>query len=60
MNDELRALSDKAHERIDTLTSQYKQALRQGNNGLASVIQGQRADAIAYAQGVEDCRGIMR
>ena len=60
MNDELRELSDKAHERIDTLQSQYSAALKRGDHAGAAVIQGERISAIAYAQGVEDCRGIMR
>ena len=60
MNDELRALSDKAHARIDTLTSQYRDALKRSDHAGAAVIQGKRIAAIAYAQGVEDCRGIMR
>ena len=60
MNDELRALSDKAHDRIDTLTSQYRAALKRSDHAGAAVIQGERIAAIAYAQGVEDCRGVVR
>ena len=60
MKDELRALSDKAHERIDLLTSQYRAALNVSDHAMAAVIQGQRTAAVAYAQGIEDCRGVIR
>ena len=60
MKDELRALSDKAHARLELLEEQYVQALQAGNNGMAAVIQGQRNAAAAYAQGVEDARGLIK
>ena len=60
MNDELRALSDKAHARLEVLEELYVRSLKEGNNGMAAVIQGERMAAVAYAQGVEDCRGIVR
>ena len=60
MKDELRALSDKAHERIDLLTSQYRAALNVSDHAMAAVIQGQRTAAVTYAQGIEDCRGVIR
>jgi len=60
MNDELRAISDKAHARIDTLTSQYRAAIKEGDHAMAAVLQGQRSASIAYAQAVEDCRGLLR
>lgn len=60
MNDELRALSDKAHARLELLEEQYVQALKAGNNGMAAVLQGQRNSASAYAQGVEDARGLIK
>ena len=60
MSNELRELSDKAHERIDTLQSQYRAALKRSDHAGAAVIQGERMSAIAYAQAVEDCRGIVR
>jgi hypothetical protein len=57
--DALRALSDKAHTRLELLEEQYVQALQAGNNGMAAVLQGQRDAAVAYAQAVEDCRGFL-
>lgn len=60
MNDELRALSDKAHARLEVLEELYVRSLKEGNNGMAAVIQGERAAAVAYAQGVEDCRGLIK
>ncbi len=60
MNDELRSLSDKAHARLELLEEQYVQALKAGNNGMAAVLQGQRNAAVAYAQAVEDCRGLIK
>ena len=60
MKDNFRSMSDKAHERIDTLTSQYRAELKKGNYAMAAVVQGERASAIAYAQAVEDCRGLLR
>ncbi len=60
MNDELRSLSDKAHARLELLEEQYVQALKAGNNGMAAVLQGQRNAAVAYAQGVEDARGLIK
>lgn len=60
MSDELRALSDKAHTRLELLEEQYVQALQEGNNGMAAILQGQRDAACAYAQAVEDCRGLLR
>ena len=60
MKDELRALSDKAHTRLELLEEQYVQALKAGNNGMAAIIQGQRSAAVAYAQGVEDARGLIK
>jgi len=60
MSDELRALSDKAHTRLELLEEQYVQALQAGNNGMAAIIQGQRDAACAYAQAIEDCRGLLR
>ena len=60
MNDELRAISDKAHARIDTLTSQYRAAIKEGDHAMAAVLQGERSSAIAYAQAIEDCRGLLR
>jgi hypothetical protein len=60
MSDELRALSDKAHTRLELLEEQYVQALQAGNNGMAAILQGQRDAACAYAQAVEDCRGLLR
>ena len=58
--DDLRSFSDKAHARIDTLTSQYRAALKEGDNAMAAVLQGERSAAIAYAQAIEDCRGLLR
>ena len=60
MNDELRSLSDMAHARLELLEEQYVQALKAGNNGMAAVLQGQRNAAVAYAQGVEDARGLIK
>ena len=60
MSDERRALSDKAHTRLELLEEQYVQALQAGNNGMAAILQGQRDAACAYAQAVEDCRGLLR
>ena len=57
--DALRALSDKAHTRLELLEEQYVQALQAGNNGMAAVLQGQRDAAVAYAQAIEDCRGFL-
>jgi len=60
MNNELRELSDKAHLRLEVLEELYVQALSRGNNGMAAVIQGERMSAVAYAQAVEDCRGLLK
>ena len=60
MNDELRALSDKAHARIDTLQSLYRAALKRSDHAGAAVIQGERMSAVAYAQGIEDARGLIK
>ena len=60
MNDELRALSDKAHARLEVLEKLYVRSLKDGNNGMAAVIQGERMSAVAYAQAVEDCRGLIK
>ena len=60
MSNELRALSDKAHTRLELLEEQYVQALQEGNNGMAAILQCQRDAACAYAQAVEDCRGLLR
>lgn len=60
MNDELRALSDKAHARLEVLEELYVRSLKEGNNGMAAVIQGERMSAVAYAQAVEDCRGLIK
>jgi DnaJ-domain-containing protein 1 len=60
MNDELRSFSDKAHARIDTLTSQYRAAIKKGDHAMAAVLQAERASAISYAQAIEDCRGLLR
>jgi DnaJ-domain-containing protein 1 len=60
MKDELRAFSDKAHARIDTLTSQYRAAIKEGNHGMAAVLEAERSSAISYAQAIEDCRGLLR
>ena len=38
--DDLRSFSDKAHARIDTLTSQYRAAIKEGNHAMAAVLQG--------------------
>ena len=40
MNDELRALSDKAHARLEVLAKLYVRSLNEGNNGMAAVNQG--------------------
>jgi DnaJ-domain-containing protein 1 len=58
--DDLRSFSDKAHARIDTLTSQYRAAIKEGNHAMAAVLQGERSSAISYAQAIEDCRGLLR
>ena len=58
--DDLRSFSDKAHKRIDTLTSQYRAAIKEGDFAMAAVLQGQRSAAISYAQALEDCRLIVR
>ena len=60
MKDDLRSFSDKAHARIDTLTSKYRAAIKEGNHAMAAVLQGERASAISYAQAIEDCRGLLR
>ena len=60
MNEELRVLSDKAHARLEVLEKLYVRSLKEGNNGMAAVIQGERMAAVAYAQGVEDCRGLIK
>lgn len=60
MNDELRAISDKAHARLEVLEELYVRSLKEGNNGMAAVIQGERMSAVAYAQAVEDCRGLIK
>lgn len=60
MKDELRALSDKAHARLEVLEKLYVRSLKEGNNGMAAVIQGERMSAVAYAQAVEDCRGLLK
>jgi len=60
MKDELRALSDKAHARLEVLEKLYVRSLKEGNNGMAAVIQGERMSAVAYAQGIEDCRGLIK
>ena len=60
MNDELRALSDKAHARLEVLEELYVRLLNEGNNGMAAVIQGERMSAVAYAQGIEDARGLIK
>ena len=60
MKDELRALSDKAHARLEVLEELYVRLLNEGNNGMAAVIQGERMSAVAYAQGIEDARGLIK
>ena len=60
MQEELKELSDKAHERIDLVTSQYRAAIKEGDFAMAAVLQGQRSAAISYAQALEDCRLIVR
>ena len=60
MHEELKALSDTAHERIDVLTSQYRAALKVSDHAMAAVVQGQRSAAVSYAQALEDCRLIVR
>jgi hypothetical protein len=60
MQEELKALSDKAHARIDTFTSQYRATIKEGDFAMAAVLQGQRSAAISYAQALEDCRLIVR
>ena len=60
MNDELRALSYKAHARLEVLEELYVRLLNEGNNGMAAVIQGERMSAVAYAQGIEDARGLIK
>ncbi len=60
MSNKLRALSDKAHARLEVLEELYVRSLKEGNNGMAAVIQGERMAAVAYAQGVEDCRGLIK
>jgi hypothetical protein len=60
MQEELKALSDRSNARLELLEEQYVQALNDGNNGMAAVLQGQRSAAISYAQALEDCRLIVR
>ncbi len=60
MHDELKELSDKTRGRLELLEEQYVQALNEGNNGMAAVLQGQHSAAVAYAQALEDCRLIIR
>jgi hypothetical protein len=60
MQEELKALSDRSNARLELLEEQYVQALQAGNNGMAAILQGQRDAACAYAQAVEDCRGLLR
>ena len=60
MHDELKALSDRSRGRLELLEEQYVQALKDRNNGMAAIIQGQRSAAVAYAQALEDCRLIVR
>ena len=60
MHEELKELSDKTRGRLELLEEQYVQALNEGNNGMAAVLQGQRSSAVAYAQALEDCRLIVR
>jgi len=60
MQEELKALTDRSNARLELLEEQYLQALNDGNNGMAAVLQGQRSAAISYAQALEDCRLIVR
>ena len=60
MQEELKALSDRSNARLELLEEQYVQALNDGNNGMAAVLQGQRSAAISYTQALEDCRLIVR
>ena len=60
MQEELKALSDKAHTRLELLEKQYVQALQAGSHGMAAVLEAERASAISYAQALEDCRLIVR
>ena len=60
MHEELKALSDRSRGRLELLEEQYVQALKDRNNGMAAIIQGQRSAAVAYAQGVEDARGLIK
>jgi hypothetical protein len=58
--DALRALSDKAHARLELLEEQYRAAIKKGDHALAAVLKGEDLAAIAYAQAIEDCRGLLR
>jgi hypothetical protein len=60
MREELKALSDKARDRVDDATAKYRAALKKNDNGMAAVIRGQWLEAVAYAEALEDCRRIVR
>lgn len=60
MRDELKALSDRSHDRYETLEKLYVQALKEGSHGMAAVIKGERDAAMSYCQALEDCRAIVR